>query len=402
MQHPSLPLNPGLARLTDYPFDRLRSLLDGVSPPDNMDPLTLSIGEPKHSPPDTITDTLNANKDLWGRYPPIDGTPELRAAIAGWMQRRFNLPDDAIDADAQILPVIGTREALFMAALLAVADDDATVLFPNPMYHVYAGAAALAGAEAVALEATAANGFLPDLEAIDEQILSRCALMYLCTPSNPEGAVASKSYISRAIDLARTHRFVLAMDECYSEIYDREPPAGAAEVCSEDGGNFDNVLIFQSLSKRSSAPGLRSGFVAGDASLIARFRLFRNYGAATMPLPIMAASTALWSDDAHVAENRALYQAKFDLAERLLGTRFGFKRPAGGFFLWLDVSEYGGGEVVAKRLWAEAALRVLPGAFLSRVAEDGTSPGDDFIRLALVHSPDVTEDALNRVLKVLR
>ena len=306
MQHPSLPLNPGLARLTDYPFDRLRSLLDGVSPPDNMDPLTLSIGEPKHSPPDTITDTLNANKDLWGRYPPIDGTPELRAAIAGWMQRRFNLPDDAIDADAQILPVIGTREALFMAALLAVADDDATVLFPNPMYHVYAGAAALAGAEAVALEATAANGFLPDLEAIDEQILSRCALMYLCTPSNPEGAVASKSYISRAIDLARTHRFVLAMDECYSEIYDREPPAGAAEVCSEDGGNFDNVLIFQSLSKRSSAPGLRSGFVAGDASLIARFRLFRNYGAATMPLPIMAASTALWSDDAHVAENRAL------------------------------------------------------------------------------------------------
>ena len=402
MQHPSLPLNPGLARLTDYPFDRLRSLLDGVSPPDNMDPLTLSIGEPKHSPPDTITDTLNANKDLWGRYPPIDGTPELRAAIAGWMQRRFNLPDDAIDADAQILPVIGTREALFMAALLAVADDDATVLFPNPMYHVYAGAAALAGAEAVALEATAANGFLPDLEAIDEQILSRCALMYLCTPSNPEGAVASKSYISRAIDLARTHRFVLAMDECYSEIYDREPPAGAAEVCSEDGGNFDNVLIFQSLSKRSSAPGLRSGFVAGDASLIARFRLFRNYGAATMPLPIMAASTALWSDDAHVAENRALYQAKFDLAERLLGTRFGFKRPAGGFFLWLDVSEYGGGEVVAKRLWAEAAFRVLPGAFLSRVAEDGTSPGDDFIRLALVHSPDVTEDALNRVLKVLR
>ena len=402
MQHPSLPLNPGLARLTDYPFDRLRSLLDGVSPPDNMDPLTLSIGEPKHSPPDTITDTLNANKDLWGRYPPIDGTPELRAAIAGWMQRRFNLPDDAIDADAQILPVIGTREALFMAALLAVADDDATVLFPNPMYHVYAGAAALAGAEAVALEATAANGFLPDLEAIDEQILSRCALMYLCTPSNPEGAVASKSYISRAIDLARPHRFVLAMDECYSEIYDREPPAGAAEVCSEDGGNFDNVLIFQSLSKRSSAPGLRSGFVAGDASLIARFRLFRNYGAATMPLPIMAASTALWSDDAHVAENRALYQAKFDLAERLLGTRFGFKRPAGGFFLWLDVSEYGGGEVVAKRLWAEAALRVLPGAFLSRVAEDGTSPGDDFIRLALVHSPDVTEDALNRVLKVLR
>ncbi|MHA1598406.1 MAG: aminotransferase class I/II-fold pyridoxal phosphate-dependent enzyme [Alphaproteobacteria bacterium] len=402
MEHPQLPLNPGLGRLPDYPFDRLRGLLDGVTPPDGLEPLTLSIGEPKHTPPEMISTILTANKDIWGRYPPIDGTPEFRAAVAGWMGRRFALPEGAIDADSQILPVLGTREALFLAALLAVPDGNAAVLFPNPMYHVYAGAAALAGAEAVLLEANANNNFLPRLEAIDEETLDRCALMYLCTPSNPEGAVASKDYIRRAIEMARAHNFILAMDECYSEVYDREPPAGAAEICTEPGETFDNVLIFQSLSKRSSAPGLRSGFVAGDPALIAKFRLLRNYGGPTMPMPIMAASAVLWSDDAHVAENRALYQAKFDLAEDLLGGRYGFQRPAAGFFLWLDMSEHGGGEAAAKRLWAEGALRVLPGAYLSRPDANGKSPGDDFIRIALVHPLDITETALRRVLKVLR
>jgi len=391
-----------LAHLTDYPFDRLRALLDGVTPAAGLEPLALSIGEPKHAPPQMISATLEANKDLWGRYPPIDGTPEFRAAAAGWMRRRFGLADGVIDADRQILPALGSREALFLAALLAVPDGDAAVLFPNPMYHVYAGAAAMAGAEAVPLAATAANDFLPDLEAIDEQTLDRCALMYLCSPSNPEGAVATPDYLRRAVGLARDHGFVLAVDECYSEIYGSVRPAGVAEVCTEDGGNFANVLMFQSLSKRSSAPGLRSGFVAGDPDLISRFRLLRSYGGATMPLPVMAASQALWSDDAHVAENRALYQAKFDLAERLFGDHCGFHRPDGGFFLWLNVSGDGGGEAAAKRLWAEAALRVLPGAYLSRAGANGTTPGDDFIRVALVHSLEVTETALQRLLKVLR
>lgn len=395
-------LNPGLAQLTDYPFDRLRTLLDGVAPPGGMEPLALSIGEPKHAPPQMISTILETNKDMWGRYPPIDGTPEFRAAAAAWMGRRFDIADGVIDAGRQILPVLGTREALFLAALLAVPNDNSAVLFPNPMYHVYAAAAALAGAEAVPLAATADNGFLPDLDAIDEETLDRCALMYLCSPSNPEGAVASPDYLQRAVRMARDHNFILAMDECYSEIYDSKPPAGVMEVCAKEGGNFANVLMFQSLSKRSSAPGLRSGFVAGDPDLIARFRLLRNYGGATMALPIMATSTALWSDDAHVAENRNLYRAKFDLAESLLRNRFGFRRPDGGFFLWLNMSELGGGEAAAKRLWAEAALRVLPGAYLSRVRADGTTPGDDFIRLALVYPQDVTETALQRLLKVLR
>lgn len=397
-----LPLNPGLARLTGYPFDRLRALLDGVTPPAGLEPLALSIGEPKHAPPRMISATLEANKNLWGRYPPIDGTPELRAAIAAWMGRRFGLGDGVIDTERQILPVLGSREALFMAAILAVPDNNSAVLFPNPMYHVYAGAAALAGAEAVPLAATAGNDFLPRLEAIDEETLDRCALMYLCSPSNPEGAVATPDYLRRAVGLARDHGFILAMDECYGEIYDSGRPTGVAEICTEDGGNFANVLMFQSLSKRSSAPGLRSGFVAGDPDLIAGFRLLRSYGGATMPLPIMAASAALWNNDAHVAENRALYRAKFDLAERLLGNRYGFRRPDGGFFLWLNMSELGGGEAVAKRLWAEAALRVLPGAYLSRAGADGTSPGDDFIRIALIHSLEVTETALRRFLNVLR
>ena len=398
-------INSLLDNLTDYPFDRLRDLLDPLSPPAGITPLALSIGEPKHTPPGLIGETLSASNDLWGRYPPIDGTADFRDAVVQWLGRRYNLADGFIDPDCQILPVVGTREALYLIAMLAVDSvrkgPRPAVLFPNPLYHVYSGAAEMSGAEAITMAATRDSGFLPDLDALDQQTLSRTALMTLCSPANPQGAVADAAYLERAISLARRHDFVLAIDECYSEIYSDRPPPGGAEVCASLGG-MDNVLIFHSLSKRSSAPGLRSGFVAGDARLIKRFKYLRSFAGATMPMPIMAASSALWRDEAHVEENRALYRQKFDLADQLIGGRYGYKRPAGGFFLWLDVSVHGGGEEAAKRLWAEAGLRVLPGAYISRTEADGTSPGDDYIRVALVRPPDVTKTALQGILKVLR
>ncbi len=399
-------LNRRTGQLSDYPFDSLRVLLDPISPPDGVTPLALSIGEPKHTPPALISEALIANAHLWDRYPPIDGTPDFRMAVADWLARRFNLAEGFIDADSQILPVVGTREALYLAAMLAV-DDDCTgprpaVLFPNPLYHVYSGAAEMSGGEAVTMMATAKSGFLPDLNALDIETLERTSIMYLCSPANPQGTVADAAYLRHAITLARKHGFILALDECYSEIYGEVPPPGGAQACQELGDGMENVLIFHSLSKRSSAPGLRSGFVAGDPTLISRFKRMRSFGGASMPMPIMAASAALWRDDAHVQENRDLYRKKFDLADRLLTGRFEYRRPPGGFFLWLDVSSYGGGEAAAKRLWAEAGLRVLPGAYLSRAEADGSNPGTDYIRVALVHPPETTKTALEGILKVLR
>lgn len=394
--------NPRIDELADYPFDRLRALLGDATPPAGLAPLVLSIGEPRHPQPKLLTETLAANAHLWNRYPPTEGTPELRAAAARWLTRRFGLAPNAVDPAVHVLSVAGTREALYMAADLAIPETKngarPMVLMPTPYYHVYGGAAIMRGAEPVFLPATRATGFLPDLDAIGDDAWRRAALFYLCSPANPQGAVASLDYLKRAVVLCRRHDVVLAADECYSEIHDETPPAGALQACAALGGGFDNVLVFHSLSKRSSAPGLRSGFVAGDAALIARFRRLRAYAGAALPLPIQAASIALWSDEAHVEESRALYRAKFDLAGQILGTRFGFARPAGGFYLWLDV---GDGEAAAKKLWAQGAIRVLPGAYMSRSAPDGTNPGRPYIRVALVHGPDATAEALQRLVKVL-
>jgi N-succinyldiaminopimelate aminotransferase len=269
---------------------------------------------------------------------------------------------------------------------------------PNPFYQVYFGAAAMAGAEPVYLPATRETGFLPDLESIAPADLDRCALFYLCSPANPQGAVADRGYLARALTLARRHDFVLAVDECYAEIYGREPPPGALQACLDAGGGLDNLLIFHSLSKRSSVPGLRSGFVAGDARLIAAFRRLRSFGGATLPLPVMAASAQLWRDETHVDENRSLYREKFERAGRRLGGRFGFFQPAGGFFLWLEV---GDGEAAAKRLWQEAALRVLPGAYLAQADASGHNPGHAYIRVALIDDLALTEEALRRLVNVL-
>jgi succinyldiaminopimelate transaminase len=393
--------NDRLDLLPDYPFQRLRDLIDGHAPPAGLAPIVMSIGEPRHAPPPVVARTLADNAALWGRYPPVDGSPDFRRAVADWLTRRFRLPEGMVAPDRHVLPVAGTREALYMVSQLLVPSQKAgrppVVAMPNPFYQVYAGGAVMAGAEPLYLPATRATGFLPDLGAVPPETWARTAALFLCSPANPQGAVADRAYLAKAIELARTFDFVLVMDECYAEIYRDEPPPGALEACAAAGDGFANVLVFHSLSKRSSVPGLRSGFVAGDPDLIALFARLRSYGGAGVPEPTLAASAALWRDEAHAAENRALYRAKFDVAERLLGGRLGFYRPAGGFFLWLEV---GDGEAAALRLWREAALRVLPGAYLA-MGEGAANPGRAFIRVALVHDAATVEEGLGRLARVL-
>jgi len=269
---------------------------------------------------------------------------------------------------------------------------------PNPYYQVYWGASAMSGAEIVPLAATPETGFLPDIAALPPAVLERTSFAFLCTPANPQGAIASLDYLKHALGLARRHDFVLAVDECYSEIYDQDPPPGALQAAAELGGDLDNLLVFHSLSKRSNAAGLRAGFVAGDERLISRLRMLRAYGAAQMSLPIQQAAIALWQDEAHVVANRAAYRAKIDIAERVLGGRYGFYRPQGGFFLWLNV---GDGVAATQHLWREASLRALPGTYLSMPDANGDNPGSAYLRLALVHGDQIVSDALGRLSKVL-
>jgi N-succinyldiaminopimelate aminotransferase len=340
---------------------------------------------------------------LWNRYPPVDGTPEFRAAAAAWLTRRYALPPDALDPDRHVAPLAGTKEGLYLLPSLLVGDaagagPPPAVLMPDPVYAVYYGAAVMAGAEPVLLPATAATGFLPDLDALPRGLLARTALFYLCSPANPQGAVADLGYLRRAVRLAREHGFLLAVDECYSELWDQAAPPGAlAAALAEDGG-LGGVVAFHSLSKRSSAPGLRSGFVAGDPLVLARLLRLRAYASPVQPLPVLAAATALWQDEAHVDANRALYRAKVDLAQRRLGDRFGFRRPAGGFFLWLDV---GDGVAACRRLWREGGVKVLPGGFLSGAAGDGAEAGAPYVRVALVDEIAAVDEALGRLSGVL-
>jgi len=389
--------------LTEYPFQRLAALLAGIEP--GASPMIMSIGEPQHTPPALVQQYLVQNLADWGKYPLNAGTPDYRNTVATWCARRFNLPSGFIDAEKHLLPVAGTREALYMAAQLCVPPTKQgkapTVLMPNPFYQVYFGAAVMNGAEPVFVPATKASDFLPDYAAVAPDALERAAMAYLCTPANPQGTVARLDVLKDAIRLARKHDFVLVSDECYSEIYSGAPPAGALEACAQLGEGMTNVLVFNSLSKRSSVPGLRAGFVAGDPDLISRFGKLRAHGGAVQPIPVMNAATALWRDEDHVEANRALYRAKFDDAAEIFGTDFGFYRPAGGFFLWLDV---GNGEAATQKLWHEAGIKVLPGAYLARDAEDGSprsNPGQAYIRVALVHDRDRTRTALLRMKQTL-
>jgi N-succinyldiaminopimelate aminotransferase len=393
-------LNPRLALLTDYTFRRLASLLVGREPPPGLAPIDLSIGSPMHEVPTLLTETLAAHGHLWNRYPQVVGTAEFRAAVAQWLARRYGLPAELLEPERHILPVAGTKEALFMIAQVLLPEAKAgqrpAILMPNPFYNVYLGGAVMAGAEPVLLATSPATGHLPDLDALPASLLERTVAFFLCSPANPQGAAASLAYLGRALDLARAHDFVLIADECYSEIWTREPPPGALQAAA--GRGVERLLVFNSLSKRSSAAGLRSGFVAGDPDLIAAFARIRNYAAAVQPLPVLAAASALWRDETHVAANRALYQGKHRLANARLGGRFGHEEPDGGFFLWLNV---GDGEVATLRLWSEAGLKVLPGAYLGRPDASGHNPGSAWIRIALVHDLATTDAALDRLVATL-
>lgn len=406
-------LNPRLDDLPGYPFARLRALLGDVAPAANIRPIVMSIGEPQHAPPAFVADVLAKSAEGWGKYPLLRGTPEFRRAVADWLTRRFALPQGFIAAEDNILPVAGTREAIYMFASIAIARKDdgpaakaastnkrPLVLVPNPLYHVYAGAAQMAGADPVFVPAARDSGFLPDYLALPDELWARTALVYLCAPANPQGVLAGKAYLTALIEKVMAHDAILAVDECYSEIYDGDKPVGILEACAALGPDaaraLDHVVVFNSLSKRSSSPGLRSGFIAGGRRLIAAFAKLRDFASSATPLPIIAAATELWRDESHVDESRARYRAKFDLAERALGPRFGALRPAGGFFLWLDTAGagLGDGEAVARRLWQRAAIRTLPGAYLC--PEDKTGPGADFLRVALVHDEALLAEALPR------
>jgi len=392
-------MNSDLLALRGSPFVALKTLLDPIEAPVGLEPLALTIGEPQNQPPEFMKDVLKENDHLYGKYPPVDGSPELRAAIVNWLNRRFELPTGMIEANRNITPVNGTKEALYMVAQLLTdrtkdGSEKPTILIPNPYYHVYFGAAIMAGAEPVMLDTSAENNFFPDLSTLTEDVLDRCSAFFLCSPSNPQGTVAGTEYLSHALALAQKHNFTLIMDECYTEIYDQEAPTGILEICRDLGGSMERVLTFHSLSKRSSAAGLRSGFIAGDPALTKALLTLRQFSGAASPLPVCAASAALWDDDNHVALNRTRYKTNMDIAERLLSDRFDFYRPAGGFFLWLNV---GNGVEAAKKLWKDAAIRVLPGEYLSTTDENGYNPGAPYIRVAMVFDPEMMEEALSRL-----
>jgi N-succinyldiaminopimelate aminotransferase len=387
------------------PFTQLRRLLDGIAPGHDS-PIDLTVGEPREAMPAFVFERLVEASANYAKYPPIRGTSELRTAIAEWSARRYG-PSAALDAEREVLALNGSREGLFLAALPAAGRKNVAgrpaVLMCNPYYSAYIGGALAVDAEPVLLNATEASGNLPDLDALaaDKLLLDRTIALYLCSPANPQGAVASEAYIARALKLARAHDFMLFFDECYSEIYAGDPPAGALQVASTTPDRFRNLLVFNSLSKRSNLPGLRSGFCAGDAAFLASFAEIRNLVGPQVPGPAQHASAAAWRDEAHVAANRAAYAAKYAVCDEVLGGRYGYHRPAGGFFLWLNVSNFGNGSDAAVTLWKRCGVKVIPGAFLAQAGNDGTNPGDTYVRLALVHDTATVREALERFVVVL-
>ncbi len=385
------------------PFPRLRDLLAGIEP--GLAPIDMTIGEPRHPMPELLEGALQEAHAGYAKYPPIQGTPELLAAIGSWIERRYPALAGTIDPARHILPLCGSREGLFLAIFPAMARKaNATkpaVLMPNPFYQAYLAAAVGGGAEPVFLAAEAENGFLPDLDAIPADILSRTAAFYLASPANPQGSVASPAYLEKAIGLARRYDFVLFLDECYSEVYTGAPPSGGLETAHRLGGGFKNLMILNSLSKRSNVPGLRSGFAAGDKTFLVAFAKFRNVAAPQMPLPVQHASALLWSEAMHPEQSRALYVAKFAAAREILKPRLNYIEPTGAFFLWLKVDHLGGGEAATKTFWKECGVKVLPGAYLAQTDSTGRNPGADYIRVALVDDLALTRQALERLASYL-
>ncbi|WP_282181910.1 aminotransferase class I/II-fold pyridoxal phosphate-dependent enzyme [Aliiroseovarius marinus] len=365
--------------LPEYAFPRLRTLLDAHAPGGEV--MHMTIGEPKHPFPSWVPEILAQAVDGFGKYPPNDGAPELLDAISGWLDRRYGV-DVPVD---QIMALNGTREGLFNALIALCPEQTArgekpVVLIPNPFYQVYAVAAVTVGAEPVFLPATPDNNFLPDYSKLPPEILNRTEVAFICSPTNPQGAVADRDYWANLIALAEKYDFKIFADECYSEIYRDTPPPGALEVAREGGADPERVTIFHSLSKRSNLPGLRSGFLAGGPESIKRVRQLRAYAGAPLPLPLQRVAERAWTDEDHVIENRRLYQEKYAIADEIFAGVPGYRPPEAGFFLWLPVND---GEEAAMKMWTETGVRVLPGAYLSRDVNE-ENPGKGFIRVAMV------------------
>lgn len=382
------------------PFARTAELLAPFQPGKPL--IALSLGEPQHPVPGFVGPVLEKHIAGFGRYPIAKGIEPFRKAAALWLSGRFKLPRP-LDPESEILVLNGSREGLFFAALTAVRHvgprrGRPAILMPNPFYPAYGAGARAAGCEQIYLPTTVANGFLPDLDALDEATLARTVAIYIASPANPQGSVASPDYFRRLAQLATRFGFMVLSDECYSEIYTRNAPGSILECA---GSDFSNVVAFQSLSKRSNLPGLRVGFAAGDRTFLAAFHELRNVAAPQVPVPLQHVAVAAYGDEAHVEENRRLYRIKFDSADQILSNRFGYVRPAGGFFVWLDVKDRGGDEEATIRLYRDAGVRVIPGSYLARRQGDGFNPGAGYIRLALVSDSESTAEALRRLVATL-
>ncbi|MCS0502616.1 aminotransferase class I/II-fold pyridoxal phosphate-dependent enzyme [Ancylobacter mangrovi] len=399
---PSAAPDPGPAARS--PFVRLTELLAGLTP--GKPALSLAVGEPRHAMPDFVGSVLAGHLDGFGRYPAGKGLPEFRAAAADWFARRYALPRP-LDPEREVLVLNGSREGLFFAATMArrlaspaklarLAGGAPRVLLPNPFYAAYGAGAEAAGCESFALPLPAGGGWLPDLDALTPELMGRAIALYFASPANPQGTIAPRAYLERLVALCRAHEVMVFADECYSEIWLGDaPPTGILEV---SGPDHAGVVAFNSLSKRSSLPGLRVGFCAGDAAFVAAFAEFRNVAAPQVPEPLQHVAIAALADEAHVSASRDLYRAKFDIADRVLAGRFGYERPDGGFFLWLDVAAIGGGEEAARRLWEREGLRTVPGGYLCRSDAQGRNPGENYLRIALVQDVETTQAALPRLL----
>jgi len=394
-------MNPDLQKLQPYPFEKLKTLKENCTP-EVEGHIALSIGEPKHGAPAFVLDTITSNLHQINRYPLTKGSSELRNAIANWLTRRFKLADGALDPESHILPVNGTREALFSFAQCFIdRNDDALILMPNPFYQIYEGAAFLSGATPRFYNTVKDNNYLPDFDAIDKADWQHCQIIYICTPGNPTGSVISKQQLIKLIKLSLKYDFIIASDECYSEIYfdENNPPSGlleAAEAC--DNNDFKNCIVFHSLSKRSNLPGMRSGFVAGDAELLKAYLLYRTYHGCAMPPVHQVASTEAWNDETHVEQNRQLYVEKFSAVIDILSPVIDVKQPDAGFYLWLNTPL--DDETFARDLYQQQNVTVLPGSYLSRENE-GINPGKNHVRLALVAPLEECLNAAQRIKQYL-
>lgn len=397
-------MNPDLAKLQPYPFEKLARLKAQVTAPAELEHIALSIGEPKHTPPQFVLDCLAENMARIANYPTTKGLPELRSAIASWCENRFQLKAQSLDPETSVLPVNGTREALFAFAQAVIdrSEHQPLVVSPNPFYQIYEGAAYLAGAEPHYLNCTADNDYLPDFDAVSDDIWARCQLLFLCSPGNPTGAVISTETYKKLIALADKHDFIIASDECYSELYfdEKNPPVGLLQACAEIGrDDYKNCVVFHSLSKRSNLPGLRSGFVAGDAEVLQKFLLYRTYHGCAMPVATQLASIAAWSDETHVKANRDLYRQKFDAVLEILDGVLDVSKPDASFYLWpktpIAATEF------AQGLFAQQNVTVLPGGYIARDAQgansDKENPGENHIRMALVAELDQCIEAAQRI-----